>query len=193
MYIRVYIYIYMYIRVYIYIYIYICIIYNVRYSRARKKDCIARLGVINDTLSGRIIFITTNSWLCTLAHILRVADKGRCYTARPWRINLLIKAIPLTPAGATTHLIRHRESNSGRPYSGSSSFSNLIRAYTSFARKTERAGCDIAPLTICRDVIELSWSEVFCIHVINYKRCFGNTIPQDCAIRIRRIRRRIFR
>lgn len=91
-------------------------VYKIHTCSREKKDCVARRGVINDTLSGRIIFITTNSWLCTVAHILRVADKGRCYAARPWRINLLIKAIPLTPAGATTHLIRHRESNFGRLY-----------------------------------------------------------------------------
>lgn len=112
--------------------------------REEKRLRSTARGVINDTFSGRIIFITTNSWLCTLAHILRVADKGRCYAARPWRINLLIKAIPLTPTGATTHLIRHRESNSGRPY-GSSSFCNhLHRSLWEFlvkdhARRTRTA------------------------------------------------------
>lgn len=94
-----------------------------RYGVCEKEDCVARLDIINDTFFGRIIFITTNSWLCTLAHILRVADKGRCYAAKPWRINLLIKAIPLTPTGATTHLIRHWASNSSRPC-GPSTFCN---------------------------------------------------------------------
>lgn len=55
----------------------------------------------------RIIFITTNSWLCTFARILQLARQRTRNTVRPWRINLLIKAIPWHRA-ATTYLIRHR-------------------------------------------------------------------------------------
>lgn len=148
-------------------------IYGVRAQR--KKDCVARLGVINDTFSGRIIFITTNSWLCTLAHILRVADKGRCYAARPWRINLLIKAIPLTPTGATTHLIRHRESNSGRPYGGLRLlFVTICIAHFDISRKflvehlsclsTTQAGYNRVLNNLLSRVIELeSLQRCFCI------------------------------